>query len=147
MDYKRVKSGREKGLVWLALILTAVILVQCVMNIVLIISNRQTKAMFDEALQGQLTMQEEINSLKGIDNGNTEIRISCGALSCATDWADRASARLHRRLCVKRFVNRLKKHLNFRVRRYTDISKRRRLFWVRNERVQNRICRVRLLHW
>ncbi len=44
-------------------------------------------------------------------------------------------------------VNRLKKHLNFRVRRYTDISKRRRLFWVRNERVQNRICRVRLLHW
>ena len=23
----------------------------------------------------------------------------------------------------------------------------RRLFWVRNERVQNRICRVRLLHW
>ena len=25
MDYKRVKSGREKGLVWLALILTAVI--------------------------------------------------------------------------------------------------------------------------
>ena len=36
------------------------------------ISNRQTKAMFDEALQGQLTMQEEINSLKGIDNGNTE---------------------------------------------------------------------------
>ena len=29
-------------------------------------------AMFDEALQGQLTMQEEINSLKGIDNGNTE---------------------------------------------------------------------------
>ena len=54
MDYKRVKSGREKGLVWLALILTAVILVQCVMNIVLIISNRQTKAMFDEALQGQL---------------------------------------------------------------------------------------------
>ena len=30
------------------------------------------KAMFDEALQGQLTMQEEINSLKGIDNGNTE---------------------------------------------------------------------------
>ena len=28
--------------------------------------------MFDEALQGQLTMQEEINSLKGIDNGNTE---------------------------------------------------------------------------
>ena len=25
--------------------------------------------------------------------------------------------------------------------------KRRRLFWVRNERVQNRICRVRLLHW
>ena len=72
MDYKRVKSGREKGLVWLALILTAVILVQCVMNIVLIVSNRQTKAMFDEALQGQLTMQEEINSLKGIDNGNTE---------------------------------------------------------------------------
>ena len=71
MDYKRVKSGREKGLVWLALILTAVILVQCVMNIVLIVSNRQTKAMFDEALQGQLTMQEEINSLKGI-NGNTE---------------------------------------------------------------------------
>ena len=70
MDYKRVKSGREKGLVWLALILTAVI--QCVMNIVLIVSNRQTKAMFDEALQGQLTMQEEINSLKGIDNGNTE---------------------------------------------------------------------------
>ena len=67
MDYKRVKSGREKGLVWLALILTAVILVQCVMNIVLIVSNRQTKAMFDEALQGQLTMQEEINSLKGID--------------------------------------------------------------------------------
>lgn len=66
MDYKRVKSGREKGLVWLALILTAVILVQCVMNIVLIVSNRQTKAMFDEALQGQ------INSLKGIDNGNTE---------------------------------------------------------------------------
>ena len=66
MDYKRVKSGREKGLVWL------VILVQCVMNIVLIISKRQTKAMFDEALQGQLTMQEEINSLKGIDNGNTE---------------------------------------------------------------------------
>ena len=52
MDYKRVKSGREKGLVWLALILTAVILVQCVMNIVLIVSNRQTKAMFDEALQG-----------------------------------------------------------------------------------------------
>ena len=51
MDYKRVKSGREK---------------------VLIVSNRQTKAMFDEALQGQLTMQEEINSLKGIDNGNTE---------------------------------------------------------------------------
>ena len=48
---------------------------------------------------------------------------------------------------VKRFVNRLKKHLNFRVRRYTDISKRRRLFWVRNERVQNRICLVRLLHW
>ena len=47
-------------------------LVQCVMNIVLIVSNRQTKAMFDEALQGQLTMQEEINSLKGIDNGNTE---------------------------------------------------------------------------
>ena len=46
--------------------------VQCVMNIVLIVSNRQTKAMFDEALQGQLTMQEEINSLKGIDNGNTE---------------------------------------------------------------------------
>ena len=46
MDYKRVKSGREKGLVWLALILTAVILVQCVMNIVLIVSNRQTKAMF-----------------------------------------------------------------------------------------------------
>ena len=43
MDYKRVKSGREKGLVWLALILTAVILVQCVMNIVLIVSNRQTK--------------------------------------------------------------------------------------------------------
>ena len=72
MDYKRVKSGREKGLVWLGLILTAVILVQCVMNIVLIVSNRQTKAMFDEALQGQLTMQEEINSLKGIDNGNTE---------------------------------------------------------------------------
>ena len=72
MDYKRVKSGREKGLVWLALILTAVILVHCVMNIVLIVSNRQTKAMFDEALQGQLTMQEEINSLKGIDNGNTE---------------------------------------------------------------------------
>ena len=71
MDYKRVKSGREKGLVWLALILTAVILVQCVINIVLIVSNRQTKAMFDEALQGQLTM-EEINSLKGIDNGNTE---------------------------------------------------------------------------
>ena len=32
----------------------------------------QTKAMFDEALPGQLTMQEEINSLKGIDNGNTE---------------------------------------------------------------------------
>lgn len=30
---------------------------------------------------------------------------------------------------MKRFVNRLKKHLNFRVRRYTDISKRRRLFW------------------
>ena len=54
------------------MILTAVILVQCVMNIVLIVSNRQTKAMFDEALQGQLTMQEEINSLKGIDNGNTE---------------------------------------------------------------------------
>ena len=27
---------------------------------------------YDEALQGQLTMQEEINSLKGIDNGNTE---------------------------------------------------------------------------
>ena len=72
MDYKRVKSGREKGLVWLALILTAVILVQCVINIVLIVSNRQTKAMFDEVLQGQLTMQEEINSLKGIDNGNTE---------------------------------------------------------------------------
>ena len=72
MDYKRVKSGREKGLVWLALILTAVILVQCVMNIVLIVSNHQTKAMFDEALQGQLTMQEEINSLKGIDNGNAE---------------------------------------------------------------------------
>ena len=71
MDYKRVKSGREKGLVWLALILT-IILVQCVMNIVLIVSNRQTKAMFDEALQGQLTMQEEINSLKGIDNSNTE---------------------------------------------------------------------------
>ena len=45
MDYKRVKSGREKGLVWLALILTAVILVQCVINIVLIVSNRQTKAM------------------------------------------------------------------------------------------------------
>ncbi len=44
MDYKRVKSGREKGLVWLALILTAVILVQCVMNIVLIVSNRQTKS-------------------------------------------------------------------------------------------------------
>ncbi len=40
--------------------------------VVLIFSNRQTKAMFDEALQGQLTMQEEINSLKGIDNGNTE---------------------------------------------------------------------------
>ena len=56
MDYKRVKSSREKGLVWLALILTAVILVQCVMNIVLIVSNRQTRAMFDEALQGQLTM-------------------------------------------------------------------------------------------
>ena len=72
MDYKRVKSGREKGLVWLALILTAVILVQCVMNIVLIVSNRQTKAMFDEALQGQLNMQEEINSLKGVDDCNTE---------------------------------------------------------------------------
>ena len=40
-----------------------------------------------------------------------------------------------------------KKHLNFRVRRYTDISKRRRLFWVRNENAQNRICLVRLLHW
>lgn len=72
MDYKRVKSGREKGLVYLALILTAVILVQCVMNIVLTVSNRQTKAMFEEALQGQLTMQEEINSLKGVDNGNAE---------------------------------------------------------------------------
>ena len=41
-------------------------------HIVLIVSNRQTRAMFDEALQGQLTMQEEINSLKGIDNSNTE---------------------------------------------------------------------------
>lgn len=72
MDYKRVKSGREKGLVYLALILTAVILVQCVMNIVLTVSNRQTKAMFEEALQGQLSMQEEINSLKGVNNGNSE---------------------------------------------------------------------------
>lgn len=70
MDYRRVKSGREKGLVYLALILTAVILVQCVMNIVLTVSNRQTKVMFEEALQGQLSMQEEINSLKGTENGD-----------------------------------------------------------------------------
>lgn len=70
MDYRRVKSGREKGLVYLALILTAIILVQCVMNIVLTVSNRQTKAMFEEALQGQLSMQEEINSLKGTDSGD-----------------------------------------------------------------------------
>ena len=68
MDYKRVKSSREKGLVWLALILTAVILVQCVMNIVLIVSNRQTKAMFDEALQGQLTMQENTDNAENSEN-------------------------------------------------------------------------------
>lgn len=68
MDYRRVKSGREKGLVYLAVILTAVILVQCVINIVLTVSNRQTKVMFEEALQGQLSMQEEINSLKEINS-------------------------------------------------------------------------------
>ncbi len=81
MDYKRVKEenaaalkGRRLSL--LALLLICIIAVECIVIAVLWVSNYRYKVMYDEALETQLLMQQEINSLRegsgGTDNAQTD---------------------------------------------------------------------------
>ena len=82
MDYKRVKEEnaaalRERKLTLLALLLICIIAVECIVIAVLWVSNYRYKVMYDEALETQLLMQQEINSLQegGVaseDNQNGE---------------------------------------------------------------------------
>lgn len=70
MDYKRIKDEniaavrREKKLTLLALLLVCIIVVQCIVIAVMWVSNYKYKVMYDEALETQLLMQKEINSLR-----------------------------------------------------------------------------------
>lgn len=70
MDYKRIKDEniaavrREKKLTLLALLLVCIITVQCIVIAVMWVSNYKYKVMYDEALETQLLMQKEINSLR-----------------------------------------------------------------------------------
>lgn len=70
MDYKRIKDEniaavrREKKLTLLALLLVCIIAVQCIVIAVMWVSNYKYKVMYDEALETQLLMQKEINSLR-----------------------------------------------------------------------------------
>lgn len=59
MDYKRVKSGREKGLVWLALIFDCCNIGSMRYEYSAYCFKPSDKSYVCEALQGQLTMQEE----------------------------------------------------------------------------------------
>lgn len=83
MDYKRVKEEnmsavrREKKLTLLAMLLVCIIAVECVVIAVMWVSNYKYKVMYDEALETQLLMQQEINSLRadnsaGAENGQNE---------------------------------------------------------------------------
>lgn len=70
MDYKRIKDEniaavrRKKKLTLLALLLVCIIAVQCIVIAVMWVSNYKYKVMYDEALETQLLMQKEINSLR-----------------------------------------------------------------------------------
>ena len=70
MDYRRVKEEntasalRVKKLTLLALLLICVIAVECIVIAVMWVSNYKYKVMYDEALETQLLMQQEINSLR-----------------------------------------------------------------------------------
>ena len=81
MDYKRVKEEnaaalRGRRLSLLALLLICIIAVECIVIAVLWVSNYRYKVMYDEALETQLLMQQEINSLRegsgGADNAQTD---------------------------------------------------------------------------
>lgn len=73
MDYKKFRSEkgsqREKAVCLLALLLAGIVVVQCITAAVMWHFNRRYKAMYDEALETQLIMQREINTLRG---GETE---------------------------------------------------------------------------
>lgn len=91
MDYKRVKeeniaaAGRERKVTLLALLLVCIIAVQCIVIAVMWVSNYKYKVLYDEALETQLLMQQEINSLREESSGAPEDNQSIGVDNAETD--------------------------------------------------------------
>ena len=61
MDYKKIM---ENKLLLLAIVLSCIIFVQCITEIAMWRANRSYKALYDESLEAQRSMQEQINNLK-----------------------------------------------------------------------------------
>lgn len=67
-----LSTDRERKLGYISLILVFIILVQCIISVVLFTANRKYKVMYDEALETQINMQNEINALKSELDNNTQ---------------------------------------------------------------------------
>lgn len=77
MDYKQIRKGsinrRDKLFICIAIILAAIIAVQCVTIAVLHSLNRKYKHMYDESLENRIEMQKAINNLRNAqDNGEAD---------------------------------------------------------------------------
>jgi flagellar biosynthesis/type III secretory pathway M-ring protein FliF/YscJ len=57
-------AKRRRQLIYLAITAAAIIVVQCAVIGTLWTANRAYRAMYDEALEAQQTMQQEINELR-----------------------------------------------------------------------------------
>lgn len=91
MDYKKVKeeniaaAGRERKLTLLALLMVCIIAVECIVIAVLWVSNYKYRVLYDEALETQILMQQEINSLREESSGALEDSQSGGTDNAQTD--------------------------------------------------------------
>ena len=87
MDYKRVKeqkqaAKKENAARIIIAVMACIIAVLTVAAVVLTISVSRTKAMYEEALQDRIEMQEEINALT---DGKTDVSGNYGAKSDETN--------------------------------------------------------------
>lgn len=69
MEYKKMRDEsilektKHRRLLYISVILTCIVVVQCVTVIVMLTFNSKYKKLYDEALETQIMMQETINEL------------------------------------------------------------------------------------